>query len=297
LFNRIFRHGQWLGTGNNSKIVKYNLDGLSIRLPGTHALPQIRKLYPAYGTNLGRVVQVVERKYPDLKLLDIGANVGDSVAIIRAKSVCPILCIEGFDPYFEFLSRNVSGVPHVELEKCYVGIKGLEMHGTVRPLNGTASVQLDPNGKKISMKTLREILEERPTFRCSRVWKIDTDGLDTEIIVDNMLTVAATRPVIFFEYDPYFLEKLKLDGFAVFEKLLGADYDQALFYENTGDYLLTASLSNKPLLKDLHEAQCGRGGLRYWDICVFPSEDSDLSYELRSEELEFFRELRNLKSV
>jgi FkbM family methyltransferase len=275
--------------GQNLKGIEYELDGLTLGLPETHALPSIRKSYPIYGMNLARAAAVVKQHYPDLRVIDIGANVGDSVAIIRSKVNCPILCIEGFDDYFAFLLHNVGQLPEIELEKSYVGIEGWEMHGTIRPLRGTAGVHLNPTESKIPMRPLKDILASHPAFECAKLWKIDTDGLDTEIILNNVQAISLTRPIIFFEYDPHFFEQLNLDGFAVFERLLGANYSRALFYKNTGEYFITANLCDKRLLEDLHEAQRGKGSLEYWDICVFPDEDSQMADNLRSEEITFFR--------
>lgn len=38
---------------------------------------------------------MVQQKYPDLSLIDIGTNVGDTVAIVRQDAHYPILCVEG----------------------------------------------------------------------------------------------------------------------------------------------------------------------------------------------------------
>jgi FkbM family methyltransferase len=40
-------------------------------------------------------------------MIDIGANVGDSVAIVREQSDYPILCIEGNETYFQILEENL----------------------------------------------------------------------------------------------------------------------------------------------------------------------------------------------
>jgi hypothetical protein len=100
------------------------------------------------------------------------------------------------------------------------------------------------------------------------------------------------KPVIFFEYDPFFY-KSEDDSLAVFNLLLKAGYRAAIFYENTGDYLLTTDLSNKSLIADLHYYFSGRKMERYCDIIVFHNEDSDIANKLRESEIQYFSNIRN----
>ncbi len=66
-------------------------------MPLSHDLPIHRACHPDYSLNLGRVVAALEEvRDAGAPIVDIGANIGDSVAIIRdAVPDAPILCIEG----------------------------------------------------------------------------------------------------------------------------------------------------------------------------------------------------------
>jgi hypothetical protein len=63
--------------------VKFDLDGTRLKLPLSHDLPATRRWFPRYAENLGIVVGMVSRA-GGRTMIDIGANVGDSVAIAKA---------------------------------------------------------------------------------------------------------------------------------------------------------------------------------------------------------------------
>ena len=81
-------------------LVVYNLDGTNLSIPFSHQLPLYRDKYPQYSKNLGRIAKQVLAKYNDAGIVDIGANIGDSVAILRNQTECPILCIDGNEQFF-----------------------------------------------------------------------------------------------------------------------------------------------------------------------------------------------------
>jgi hypothetical protein len=129
-------------------------------------------------------------------------------------------------------------------------------------------------------------------FADTKMLKIDTDGFDCAIIMSERDLLADKKPVVFFEYDPYFFENLSISGFHVFQHLRDIGYQFAIVYDNTGDYLLSTDLSNVELLQDIHTYFSGRGGMRYCDICVFHSEDSDLAEKVDNSEKTFARKTR-----
>ena len=77
-------------------------------------------------------------------------------------------------------------------------------------------------------------------------------------------------------------------------RLQDLGYRHAIFYENTGEYLLTAELSQQSVLEDIHDLYRGRGTDRYADICVFHDEDTDLCHTVRRAEIEHFRARRGV---
>ena len=61
-----------------------------------------------------------------------------------------------------------------------------------------------------------------------------------------------------------------------------------MFYENTGEFTVSADLSDHRLIDDLHHLYTGWGGHRYADVCVLHAADEGLFERIRSAELEYF---------
>ena len=99
-------------------------------------------------------------------------------------------------------------------------------------------------------------------------------------------------PVLFFEYDPYYLAEAGDPGFDVFGSLLAIGYRRAIFYESVGEYVISVALDDALALTDLDALYRGRDGHRYADVCAFHEGDLDLWHEVRFAELEFFARRR-----
>ena len=279
--------------GAGDPIVEYELHGAGLRMPLSHNLPLILRTFPLYSDNLGRIAALLSTKYPDLSVIDIGANVGDSVAMIHHHTHVPILCIEGEPKFGGLLGANVSTrVPAPVIEESFVGTGGNSLSAFVQ--DGTA--RLAPAGAgaapAIRMKPLEQILQEHPSFQRSRLLKIDTDGMDVAILQSALGWISRARPVLFFEYDPDLQRTHGAGGLELLGELGRLGYRRVLVYESIGDYMFSAELENKLLLSELHEYFSGRASTKYCDLCVFHSEDDDIAEALRRRELNFFRTAR-----
>ncbi len=271
--------------------VKYNLAGVNILLPFSHNLFINKKIFPSYDENVGRVALLVKEKYNDLRMIDIGANVGDTAVMVKSKVDIPILCIEGEEKFVPLLQKNTKNFQNIFVEKSFIGdeefIKGDYVYS-----KGSGRIIEGEKQSEIYFKTLEQIFPNYPEFKKSKLLKIDTDGFDCKIIKKEINLLSEMKPVILFEYDP-FLYRSKDEALGVFDLLLKAGYSTVVFYENTGDYLLTTDLSNKSLIADLHYYFSGRKMERYCDIAVFHNEDNDLVNKLREREIQYFSNIRN----
>jgi FkbM family methyltransferase len=258
--------------------VHYQLDSTDILLPLDHALPLIRKTTPLYNTNLSRIAAQVGRHYPDLHVIDIGANVGDTV--IGLAGHFPVLCIEGNDLFFPLLENNTRTFKTVECVKALVGQGSVQ--GQMITKQGTARLQTG-SGELITLRSLSDILRQYPHFAAAKLLKLDTDGMDVSILRGELTLLEHLKPILFFEYDP----TVSADAFEIFADLHRIGYQVAILYENTGEYLLTTSLDQTMLLEDLHHFYA-RSSHRYLDICMFHQEDDELAQSISQAEREFF---------
>jgi FkbM family methyltransferase len=271
-------------------IIKYKLGDRNLQLPLSHRLPLFRKRFPHYGVNLGRVVRHVKGKYPDMTMIDVGANIGDSVAIVRAEAMCPILCIEGDPSFLKLLIPNAAQFDDVYCVQTYVGDVNGEIRGSIERRGGTARIDASrANGGVIAVRTLRSILDQYPRFNSTRLLKIDTDGYDGRIIRGDLSFLSERRPVIFFEYDPRLLATQGDDGLSLFTLMREIGYRDLLVYHNTGPLMEPTRTDDAARLATIH-ASCGRGGnAEYVDVAAYHGQDGDLFAATLRAELEHFR--------
>jgi FkbM family methyltransferase len=275
-------------------LVQFDLEGSRIRLPLSHDLPFNRARLPHYSSNIGRIARHAASKYPDLSVIDIGANVGDTAAIIHGHVRVPILCIEGHPQFVPLLRANLAdNAIDSEIADTFVGDVDGEVPGRAERTLGTSRVVPDDGGKRTRMKTLRSILGEHPRFSRAKLIKIDTDGFDCQIILSDLAMIAEIKPILFFEYDPHVFAGKAPDGFTVFEALEQVGYQRFIFYHNEGDLLLTVDSKEHAIIEDLDAYFRCRGSRIYCDVCAFHEVDADLCSAIRQSELSFFRSHRS----
>jgi FkbM family methyltransferase len=237
--------------------VSFRLGEAELLLPLSHELPFYRTDHPLYGEAVGRIAARLGGP-----VVDIGANVGDTAAIVRAHSDVPILCVEGDEIFFRLLERNAGRLGDMELERAFVsGSEPLSPSGGVERGRGTARLV---GGSRLTTP-LSVVLERHPRFARPALIKIDTDGMDVPIVMANLDLLEQTRPVLFFEYDPHLGA-----GPQVFVALSHKGYDRGLVFENTGEYRETLELGDGERANALHREYTGHGGARYLDVCALP---------------------------
>ncbi len=268
---------------------EYPFCGSTLRIPLSHDLPLIRRSLPLYSDNLGRIAGHLARRFGAVPVIDIGANVGDSVAIIHHHVHLPILCVEGEPRYAGLLASNVaSNTPAPVIERSFVGTGADALVAVVH--DGTAKLEQARSGADaIGTRRFEQILARHPVFENSRLLKIDTDGMDVAILREAYSWISRQRPVLFFEYDPDLQRAHRSDGLEMLRSLRSAGYNRVLVYENIGDYMLSAELSDDRLFSELHEFFSGRQSQRYCDLCVFHRDEEELAESIIRDELDFFR--------
>lgn len=254
----------------------------TIRLPRRHMLDWLRLNHQRYDMPLADVSGLVVRKYPGASMIDIGANVGDTAAFMTATDAVPILCVEGNPEYLPFLKRNLNAISkHSEIVSAYVGATDGAMAGRIMASHGTAKL-VDGDGN-VPTRSLPSILEDYPKFKQARLIKIDTDGQDAKIITGAIETLSAMKPVIFVEYYPLGAPEVATECREMLLALAAIGYSNFHVFDNFGNHMLRLPASQldhhmrslnayvRSTQKDL------RPSLFYYDICAFPSDDTDLS--------------------
>ena len=88
--------------------VKYNFGNISIILPLNHRLPEFQFMNPKYDKFLPVICKQIKT---DETIIDIGANVGDTLASLVEKNSKPtFLCIEANNEFFSYLEINIKRI-------------------------------------------------------------------------------------------------------------------------------------------------------------------------------------------
>lgn len=235
-------------------LISQRVGAFDLLMPLSHNLPFYLHDNREYGAALGRLAGQIGGP-----VIDVGANVGDSAAVVRTATEAAILCIEGDTYFFSILRWNAAQLrPPPELEHAFVAGRGGSVPATLRREGGTAQL-VTGTGDDVPLRTLSEILADHPAFARPRLVKIDTDGFDVPIILAELELLARVRPVLFFEYDPSLGAQP-----VVFERLREIGYRRAHVYVNTGKLVGTV---------DLGAAVPMQG--EYVDVCAWHEDDKE----------------------
>jgi FkbM family methyltransferase len=235
-------------------------------------------LYPEYSQNLPRLVSVASTKYPDLRLIDVGANVGDTAWFVRAVSGAPILCVEGNPDFFTYLRQNTRNLQGVEIEESFLGDDEssdyalISKEGTARlaaapPIPGVGAIRTRP---------LDDVLADHQAFSSAKVLKSDTDGFEGSVLRGASVLLQEAKPIIFVEFDPALFDRQGQTSMGFIQQMTDLGYSRALVYDAFGYLMFGLSLDQRDVLEGLVAYLRHKKGLPYVDLAVFHECDRDL---------------------
>src|SRR4051812_4141573 len=103
-------------TGSKIQIGKFIL-----KSNWAHDLPHILSQYPEYSQSLVRLARTIRKKYNNITIFDIGANIGDTAAMLLTDYPdYTVVCIEGDKQYFQLLSNNLGAPKNVFLHQVFL---------------------------------------------------------------------------------------------------------------------------------------------------------------------------------
>jgi|SRR5665213_832962 len=272
------------------EIVRIGLFDLKLPRDGWQARAYLDM--PLYSSELGRLAALVELKYPVSTIIDVGANIGDTAAIIRSSSSLPLVCIEGDRQCAQFLYINAKAVGAVEIIDAFLDeISGSRaMQVTMRGRNATLLPNEDKHAERIEFRTLDELCAEHSSVGRAKLLKVDAEGFDCRILRGGKKLLVAQRPVLYFEYSRENMDKLGEDGLVGLAFLQALGYARACIYDAYGRFILDTTLDHTPLLAHLHEYADGyRSKVIYYDVIVFHADDEDIAARFVVKEREFRR--------
>ena len=264
-----------------------------ITLPSGHMLDLYQKSFKNYDKKLPAIARLVEKKYPSMSIVDIGANIGDTAVALRDACNASLICVEGNSIFLPLLKANLSKLPGIIcIVPKFIGSKSPQNLGRVVTINGTAHIEreikydyVESSQENISFITYEELLATNANLPEVRLIKTDTDGFDFKIILTSINKIAATLPIIFIEFDPLFSpENERLEALYAMGELIDRGYSHYVIYDNFGNYLISFSESAHERFKDLfcflEQSRSNGGGIIYLDVCCFSEKDIDIFNQL-----------------
>lgn len=255
--------------------VSYRLNGRVLALPLSHDLPVTRRLHPGYSDNLRRLAAFLRDRDGAVRMIDVGANVGDSWALAAGGDRDAFLLIEGSARFFRFLERNTAGVPGVTRLHQLLADRDADARGSWRIDRGNAQlVESAGGGEAMRCRALDSLLEAHPAFRGANLLKVDVEGFDTRVLRGARGLLAGARPVVFFEHQPRAVLEAGEDDHAVFAELAALGYRHPILYDNQGHLVGEVDSGGDRVLDTLLGYARQREDF-YFDVCCFHEGRAD----------------------
>ena len=206
---------------------KYRIGQHVITIPGDHELPAHQAAHRLYD----RFLPVLcSQLLPVGLIVDVGANIGDTVAAIMQTCANRIVAIEGYLPFFEILRGNLTFIdPDCRVIPIHALVGSGAQTGSLVANRGTAIFNNIGSGR---MRLLDDILAA--WLDQVVLLKVDTDGFDADVISSGMGMIGASQPILFWEggtSDAIAFESM-------YEKLADAGYHQFWIFDNFGNLIL-----------------------------------------------------------
>lgn len=249
-----------------------HVGNFEILIPSRHALAKIQQGQPYRDLCVGISAKYISSKYPQGTLMDIGANIGDTAAMMASFSPNRLVLIEASDYYFGILSQNAARLPNPIVLKQVLIADGKPELGSLQHWGGTAFFRKDATGNtEIQTVRLCEIADESTRFV-----KIDTDGFDFMIIADSLEWLAAAQPALLFEDQIQSQSELE-NANDVIARLMQAGYAYFIVWDDPGRHVV--STGSLDVLKDLNrylfktsQTNGPRGICNYDILCLQPGD-------------------------
>jgi FkbM family methyltransferase len=252
---------EWLGDVTCSMPIHDRM----LRINLAHDLPVYQARHPYYDTLPRRLGAFVRDHRGALTCLDVGANIGDSVAAFMGSSQDRFLAVEPSPKFFRMLQANWADdvrVTPIEV-MCSSGNQSAEF--SIRERNGTASIVETQTGATMKRQLLDEVLAEHPAFIGANVIKVDTDGHDFEVLVGAAKTIAANRPAVLWECDVFARADYTEGVLRTLALFKNSGYRNYLVYDNFGYLVGSYSLDDDSAIKSLLFYQL-TSELQYFDL-------------------------------
>lgn len=271
-------------------LIKVKIGEKKIFMNVSHSLPVYYYKFLNYDRALPRICKKLKETDLNLSVIDVGANIGDTISLITDIVSGNFLCIEGDEQYIPVLKKNIKLMNEsniINIEEVYCGENNLD-NLEVDRTNGTAKIiknkEINDKSDLITNKirTLDDILENNLNFKNSNLLKIDTDGFEIDVLKSGAKFIKNKKPLLYFEFTPQFYEDNGQDYKTIFDILIFNGYDKALFYNNFGVAIGIFDINDIDCMDDLVK-NINKKDIYYYDILTCHHDNINHFNILKSE--------------
>lgn len=240
MLNRIFK--RFL---KHSSETKYNIDGFDIELPENHMLPNFQKSFCYYDRIHPFIAKMLKDGGAGKWIIDIGANIGDTVYAMLKHTQANFLCIEPDSDYFSLLEKNILKLENqyklrVKCVNAFVVLDTLINNITTQKKDGTAhKISIDKSDDKIKTFTLKDIINYYDiNVTDIDLIKVDTDGYDWECIMSMGDYLIENDIFLYWENYLETGNDIQLKGYiSLVDYLKDSGYTNFFCFDNFGNYI------------------------------------------------------------
>ena len=246
-------------------------------LPPEHYLAYYQQDLPFYDRYFLEFLRRYASLNPDLCVIDIGANVGDTaLAVLSAAPNARVICVEGSPYFLKYLQLNTSNFERVQV------IEGFVIHRssnwTLVTDNSTGHlVETYENGVPVgNWFAPRDVLAIAGPGG-SQIWKSDTDGYDIAILLSSFDDIVQACEIVWIEFDPVGNLSDDRDIETLIARIGDLPRDVVIF-DNFGHLLLRIPAQEAPNIVPqlnswlaIQESGAGRF-VGYFDLWILPPQ-------------------------
>ncbi|MBN3881472.1 MAG: FkbM family methyltransferase [Nostoc sp.] len=272
---------------SSKKFITYNVKDISINLPYDHVLPHYQNRFRLYDKFIGIIAKYLPNNQDFI--VDIGANVGDTTALLLQYCLNPIICIEADKEFFDIMEHNLSEYnQRIVFVNSFVSGNNFQNVELVKN-RGTARA-VESKTKSLKSDSLESIIKSSNLGTCILI-KTDTDGFDFEILLSSLSIIKEHNPILYWENEISSLKNIELAK-DLLNELKNMNYTQYIVMDNFGNPLFYGCSSqyleqiNEYLFNNIYTKN---NTFYYTDIVAFPERYSHLIPQIASEYNDFIR--------
>lgn len=239
----------------------YVIDGFHIKLSEKHMLPIYQEAFCYYDKVLPAISSLADKESSGSWVIDIGANIGDTVCSMLKHTSANFLCIEPDADFYRLLKQNVSTLDEqyrhrITCLNAFVVLNTDEQIALEKKL-GTAHKVLADNAdsdvsKSFKLEEIIQVHNIKP--QDINLIKVDTDGFDWECLLSLGDLIYDTDAFLYWENQIDRDNTLQSKGYLQLAHYLNkAGYQHFFCFDNFGNFL---AHGNVDFLIDINNYLC-----------------------------------------